>query len=134
MKKNKKKIVTIITIIILFIFLLLYKHIYDEYHLGIPCIFNKITKLYCPGCGMTRAIFYLLELDIRKSIKCNALLYIVGPFIIIYMINFVYIWINDLKKDPSKIINKHVWYLLLIISITYAVMRNIDYFSWLRPI
>ena len=27
---------------------------------GRPCMFHMLTKIYCPGCGGTRAVYYLL--------------------------------------------------------------------------
>lgn len=132
--KRKKIIKLIIITIISISFLLLYKYLYEKYSIGIPCIFHKITKLYCPGCGITRAIFYLMKLDIKKSLQCNILLYILSPFLLIYTYNYIKIWLNETKKDPSKIISKKIWYSLLLITLLFGIVRNIEYFSWLRPI
>ena len=133
-QKKKRTIIVILLFILSIIFLLIYKIINNIYHVGIPCIFHRITRLYCPGCGMTRAIFSLLNLDIKQAIRNNILVVIVIPFIIIYIINYIYIWINDLKKDPSKIFPKYIWYSLLIITILFGIIRNIKYFYWLNPI
>ena len=133
-EKKKRTIIVIILFISAILFLLIYKRINNTYHIGIPCIFHKITRLYCPGCGMTRAIFSLLNLDIKQAIRNNILVVLVMPFIAIYVINYAYIWINNLKKDPSRIFPKWLWYALLIITITFGIIRNIKYFYWLNPI
>ena len=133
-EKKKRTLIVILLLLSTLVFLIIYKRINNIYHIGIPCIFHKITGLYCPGCGMTRAIFSLLNLDIKQAIKYNLLVIIVIPFIIIYIINYAYIWINNLKKDPSKIFSKWLWYILLIITILFGIMRNIKYFYWLTPI
>jgi len=39
----------------------------------IPCIFNKVTGLYCPGCGNTRAVVALWQLDFSRALRCNLL-------------------------------------------------------------
>lgn len=83
---------------------------------------------------MTRAIFALLNLNIKQAIRNNILVVLVMPFIVIYIINYAYIWINNLKKDPSKIFPKWLWYTLLIITILFGIIRNIKYFYWLNPI
>lgn len=42
---------------------------------GIPCLFHLMTGLYCPGCGGTRAIKYLLHGNIGKSIQYHPLVF-----------------------------------------------------------
>lgn len=38
-----------------------------------PCIFHALTGLYCPGCGGTRAVKYLLAGQIGKSLQYHPL-------------------------------------------------------------
>lgn len=33
-----------------------------------PCLFHLMTGLYCPGCGGTRAVKYLLQGDWKNSL------------------------------------------------------------------
>lgn len=131
----KKRILKVILITILIItFISTYKYLNKTYHIGIPCIFHKITNLYCPGCGITRAIFSLIQLDIKEAVRNNLLFIIMLPFLTIYLITYIFYYIKDINKDPSKIIPKNIWYILLIITIIFGIIRNINYFDWLRPI
>ncbi|MCI8516940.1 MAG: DUF2752 domain-containing protein [Hungatella sp.] len=40
---------------------------------GFPCLFHALTGLYCPGCGGTRAVGYLLHGDLIKSLQYHPL-------------------------------------------------------------
>lgn len=40
---------------------------------GFPCLFQLLTGLYCPGCGGTRAVKYLLRGQILTSIQYHPL-------------------------------------------------------------
>lgn len=40
---------------------------------GFPCLFHRLTGMYCPGCGGTRALRYLLGGHILKSIQYHPL-------------------------------------------------------------
>ena len=58
----KKRIVKVISIVLSFIIILIgYYFLNAKYNFGIPCLFYKITGYQCPGCGITRALFSLLE-------------------------------------------------------------------------
>lgn len=35
---------------------------------GCPCLFRSLTGLYCPGCGGTRAVMFLMQGNIGKSL------------------------------------------------------------------
>lgn len=37
------------------------------YFLGVPCIFQTLLGIPCPGCGMTRAILSALRLDLKAA-------------------------------------------------------------------
>lgn len=45
--------------------------LYTVFHM--PCIFHFLTGLYCPGCGGTRSILYLLHGQIGLSLQYHPL-------------------------------------------------------------
>lgn len=96
----------------------------------IPCLFHKITHLYCPGCGITRMFDALLHFHIEEAFSYNALVFVL---ILLY---FIYVVINIgsyiiLKKTIK--IPKYFSYILIFLTILFAVMRNVPYFSYLAP-
>ena len=90
---------------------------------GIPCIFNKITGLKCPGCGISRMFISLATFNIADAFKHNPFLFITGPFVLIYLI------FNDVKyvKYANRKMGKweiFMW-IELILLIAYGILRNI---------
>lgn len=41
--------------------------------LSLPCLFHAMTGLYCPGCGGTRAVGYLLQGRLLLSLRYHPL-------------------------------------------------------------
>ena len=111
---NKLKIKRLLIVLILFVSILLLSFLYYKinktYHIGFNCIFHEITNLYCPGCGITRAIFSLIEFDIIGAIKYNILIVTVIPLIIVNYLVKIINWIN--LKEQKEIYPKTIWNLI----------------------
>lgn len=134
LNNRKKRIVFIIfTIISIYILLFIYYKIYSVYHIGIRCIFYTLTKLYCPGCGITRAIFSLIRFKFKEALHYNLLVTLFLPFILIYLLLRIINWINFNNKE-IKFFNNRFWNFLLIITIIFGILRNIKLFDFLAPI
>ena len=123
LKKSKK--IIFITLLLFIIYLYLNK----RFSFYIPCLFHKITHLYCPGCGITRMILSIFKLNFYQAFRYNPLMFFLAPFILIYEIIYYINWIQD--KNFS--ISKKIWYILLTITIIYTILRNINTFNYLIP-
>ena len=92
--------------------------------LRIPCVFNKITGLSCPGCGNTRAVMALFHLDIVKAFSYNLLF----PIEFFY-IGWVYIFsaFNYIKKKSFSYQTpfKYLDYFVFGAVVVWSVVRNI---------
>lgn len=122
----KKKItITILLSISLITYLLLGNY----FHIYIHCPIKTITGLYCPGCGITRMLLSIIQLDFYQAFRYNPLLFITLPIFIIFFLNTLIT-----KKEPlyNKISNK-VWTIVIIIFIAYGILRNIPFFDYLAP-
>ena len=125
-KKQEISSLIIFILIILVTYLIYYLFTGNE----IPCIFKKITGLYCPGCGITRMFFSLLRLDIYRAFRYN-------PLVFILLVSYLFYTIIDLVKYSKtnkhlKISNKIYWTLLILVF-CFAILRNIPLFSFLAP-
>ena len=51
----------------------------------IPCLWKTIFGIQCPGCGLTTALISLMELDYKKALESNWLIYLFVPFGVYYI-------------------------------------------------
>ncbi|MBD8923609.1 DUF2752 domain-containing protein [bacterium] len=100
--------------------LVVYLVLIERFGITIPCLFHKITKLYCPGCGITRLFFSILKLDFYQAFRYN-------PLVFILIITYIFVKIFKVK------VPKYAIYILLVIVILFGILRNIDTFDYLRP-
>ena len=56
---------------------------------GPGCMFNKVTGLYCPGCGGTRAFYHAVHLHFIKSVLCHPIVMYSLTVYFIFMINTI---------------------------------------------
>ena len=122
----KKKI----TITIIFLILLIsYLYLVNKLNIYINCPIKEITGLYCPGCGITRMLQAILQLNFYQAFRYNPLLFISLPFFIFFTIEGIIT-----KKDPlyNKIPNK-ILITIIIIFIIYGILRNLPLFDFLAP-
>ena len=117
--KNIKECIILITFFLIVI---------SMYYLNIsiPCLFHKITKLYCPGCGVTRMIDALFHFNIYKAISYNAYVFSLLILFIIYLI-------ACLIMRRFITINSKIIYILIIIGLIFTILRNIPIFNYLAP-
>ena len=135
--KNNSKIKRIEKVLKIILFLITcfitYIYLNKDIELEIPCIFHKITKLYCPGCGVTRMLFSMIKLEFYQAFRYNPLVFIYFPFIMFYSIYRIVIYINNKKDNIITKIPKNIILTLVIITIVYGFLRNTDIFSYLKP-
>ena len=113
--------------IFLFFLFIIYYLLNKKIGIGIPCVFHELTGLYCPGCGITRLLFSLLELNFYQAFRSNPLVFILLILSILYLILKLI-----LKRfNINLTIPNYIYYFLLIIVIIFGILRNIPGFEFL---
>jgi hypothetical protein len=100
------------------------KVVIPVFHFGIPCVFSEVTGLECPGCGMTRAILAVLDLNFYQAFRYNSLLFVLPPLYLTYSL---------LKNRGFKRTSSILMLLMLVLTVSYGILRNIPMFDWLEP-
>jgi hypothetical protein len=77
------------TIAISYFLLSIFLKIQGIVDITVPCIFNFLFNIHCPGCGFTRSFIELLNLDFEKSLEYNVLT-------IPIIVSMIYFIIKDL--------------------------------------
>ena len=100
---------------------------------GIPCPIYSLTGLYCPGCGISRALRSIIHLDFYRALRYNAAFTISFPFIAAYVFALILSYIVNGEDKVSKKIPVVILCAAAGIFILFGIMRNIPAFSFLAP-
>ena len=85
-----------------------------------PCMFSRFSHLYCPGCGVTRALTLLLRLDIAGSFLAHPFVLLAIPLFCWYQYRFV-----RALRHPSESIP--TWPVIVYAAglMVFAVVRDL---------
>ena len=98
--------------------ILLYRFPPEKCRFWPPCIFNKLTGLYCPGCGNTRALAALLHGDIAGSLAKNVLL--IPALICLAVLGF----------RPQSERNPYFTGAIAVVVVVFSVARNLPWYPF----
>jgi hypothetical protein len=80
-------------------------------------------------------MFYALaRFNIPLAFHNNALVMIILPFFSIYYLDIFVAWIKNKKTVFAHKLPNYVWYIIIVITIIFGILRNIPYFDFLAPI
>lgn len=88
------------------------------------CPFHAITGLSCPGCGNTRMVIALTQLDFKAAFEFNQLSFILLPFFLVFCVRYFIRYIRTGKFTVTKFENR---LLILVIAamIIFGILRNL---------
>ncbi|MDO4394553.1 MAG: DUF2752 domain-containing protein [Mycoplasmatota bacterium] len=121
---NRLKKILLKNIIFISIFLIYY-YLNHTINLKIVCPFYTITGLLCPGCGITRCLFAIINGNLKQAIHYNLLVSILLPPFIIYYIYQEYIYLFNKQNKIKEKIPRYTTTIILIITILFGIIRNI---------
>lgn len=97
-----------------------------------PCPFLALTGLYCPGCGLTRALHALVHFDLTRAVAMNALIVLSLPLVSLMALHSLGRW-RVLPAAAARVLfNGRYWIAALLL---FGVLRNLPWwpFVWLAP-
>ncbi len=82
------------------------------FYLTLGCPIRLLTGVSCPGCGMSRAVFALLQLDLALAFEMHPLVFLLPVAVIIYLLR---------KRIPQKAMTALCVFALLLLTAVYLV-------------
>lgn len=89
-----------------------------------PCILKTVFHLYCPGCGGTHAVFYLLHFQLLKSLLANPLVLYGAIVLLYYWIRFFICLIQKKGRGIYRMNLSFLWILLFLLA-ALLLLRNL---------
>lgn len=123
MFKHKTIIIIFWTIILLILVYIFYTFSPYTSNLFPKCPFYITTGYKCPGCGSQRAIYSLLNFDIKQALNANPLLVIALPYV---LLGQLFEYSNFRFKNKAKWKNKlfgikAIWLILIAIILFWLI-------------
>jgi hypothetical protein len=102
---------------------------------GPICGFYRLTGLYCPGCGSSRALYQLLHGNLAAAVQCNPFFVILSPWLLWQYVAWG-LRLLSVKSLPT-LRPRSAWplYALAAALSVFGVLRNLPFwpFSLLAP-
>jgi len=92
------------------------------------CFFKNTFGMPCPGCGMTRALTYLLQGDIVKSLYYNPLIFIVIPTFFVMVFKSRWEWAEKMFRSNL------FWTIVVVVFVGQYIYRMFLYFPHTEPL
>lgn len=89
-----------------------------------PCLFHSITGLFCPGCGITRALHALVHGDLGRAWSMNFMAVIGLGAILVELLDRALLQPAWWSKPRSFLHDARPWAIALII---FVVGRNLPW-------
>ena len=102
---------------------ILYIAVHKATGFHLSCPFYGLTGLYCPGCGVSRMLLNILELDFMSALSSNCVLFVMTPYFAVIILKYLLRYIISGKRGISAFDNR-LCYCAVAILLAFAVVRN----------
>lgn len=96
----------------------------------VDCPWKKIFDIDCAGCGTTRMVVSLIQFDFYQAFRFNPFIFVL---LIVSIFYIGYILICKLLKKNYIVIGKKTFIIIVLLSVLFMILRNIDGFEFLKP-
>lgn len=86
------------------------------------CPINYLFHIKCAGCGTTKMLLSIMNLDIIRALKYNPAMFIV---FILAILDSIYISYYYIKNDKVKLPCKKILLIIFVLLILYIPLRNL---------
>ncbi len=95
-----------------------------------PCPFHELTGLFCPGCGVTRALHALVHFDLWRAIAMNTLVVLSLPLLALMSLQGM-TGRTVMPTAVQRIAFDGRWWIGALVL--FGIVRNLPGFEWLAP-
>jgi hypothetical protein len=91
------------------------------------CPFYALTGIWCPGCGSTRCLHALVQLDLPQALAMNPLLVLSILPMLVMALHGAGLWPTTLQPMVRLIARPMLW---MAVIVAYWVARNLPWYPF----
>ena len=89
---------------------------------GIPCLFNQITGLQCPGCGTSRMALAVMRFDFADGFMYNPVAFVTVP---VWFLISIGCYIGHPASLRQGKVLLRIFYVNVAAYIVFGIVRNL---------
>lgn len=94
-----------------------------------PCASKIYFGIPCPGCGATRALYALLNFNIRAALRYNAFVVYFAFVYIIFVVSHILKYITRGKIRGIRYRNIYIVMAVVVVVVQYILKLTVPYFN-----
>lgn len=95
------------------------------------CLFQRITKLACPGCGITHFLVRLLHFDIPGAVQENVA--VAGLILLWGSLLFIRVIWHPKWLQKNGRFERILAYICVVLLLLFGILRNLPGMEFLLP-